>query len=268
MKSWIHPALGLCLVTAALCGCSHSSETIDHEYGFTRVFAPQPPAFLSGPAAVLLTNSAGFSSRVELHTETFSSQATPVTGQLLGRGSKFFFAPDPNERDKNSKSGGFSFIWDVASQSGLILSDALQAYAPVSYDLRATNVAIHSDVLPQRSISGHPCLPVNATVQMSDGSAAIFQVSRAADLNGLPVQISSVTNAVPLTLTLSKVRLESLPLELFGPPDGFTKYSSAETMVDELAARQHNLRRKDHSGPVELPDSPSSPNGPSPNRRY
>jgi hypothetical protein len=60
----------------------------------------------------------------------------------------------------------------------------------------------------------------------------------------MPVRIKCSVNGTPHTLTLSKIRLESPPDDLFLPPSDFTKYASAETMMNELVARQQNLKRK------------------------
>lgn len=79
---------------------------------------------------------------------------------------------------------------------------------------------------------------------MNDGSATLFQVWRAMDLKAIPVQVNTATNVPPSTIVLSKLRLESLSEGLFAPPEGFTKYSSPEAMMDELAVRQGNFKRK------------------------
>ena len=93
-------------------------------------------------------------------------------------------------------------------------------------------------------VAGHPCQPAEATVAASDGSATVLRLWRATDLKGLPVRITCAANGTPLTLTLSKVRLEALPDDLFLPPNGFTKYDSAKALMNELAARQQNYKRR------------------------
>src|SRR6516162_10177879 len=88
-----------CLAALALlaAGCSHSRKA--EESGFTRAFAPQPPAFLNGPACVLLTNSGGFSARLTLETEDMVAHQNGGSGQLFSQGSKLFFAPEPKGAD-------------------------------------------------------------------------------------------------------------------------------------------------------------------------
>lgn len=63
------------------------------------------------------------------------------------------------------------------------------------------------------------------------------------DLRRFAVRINSATNSTFLSLNFSSVRLEAPSSELFQPPDGFTKYDSAEALMNELMVRQQNLKR-------------------------
>jgi hypothetical protein len=80
---------------------------------------------------------------------------------------------------------------------------------------------------------------------------------RATDLNGFPVRIQSQKAAL-LTLNFSKIHLEAPAAAVFSPPDGFSKYATPEAMADELAAREHNLRRR-NQGLDAYPDTGSRP---------
>ena len=235
----------LCCVAALLLlsdGCSSSRQ---RRQGFARVVTPHPPAFLTGPASVLLTNSTGFSGRVEVQGQSSLEFDRTTSGQLLGRGTKLLYAPESNEAtDTHRQPGGYSFIWDVAESRGYVLSEALQGYAPVSADLHVTNVTIELSQGAAQRFSGHPSEPAHATVRMSNGSSAGFELLRAIDLKGFPVQIEGTTNAIEFRLSFSKLRLEQPPADIFSPPDGFTKYATPEAMADELAVRQSNFKRK------------------------
>jgi hypothetical protein len=90
-------------------------------------------------------------------------------------------------------------------------------------------------------------------VTASDGAATFFQVWRATDLKGVPLRIICPSNGMPMTLTLSKVRLETVPADLFVPPNGFSKYDSVEAMMTELAMRGMNLGRKPFYPTEDLP---------------
>lgn len=248
LKSLYGCLAGLALLAA---GCSHSGDTEDRGRAFTPVFTPLPPPFLTGPMAALLTNRSGYAAQLDAQTEAVSERERSVSGQLLCRGSKLFFAPESSGGSKQKARGGtFNFIWDVANNSGYVLSEALQGYAPVGANSRATNVvASQSQDAPQK-VGSYTCASETAAVQLDNGSTVNFKVLRATDLPGCPVRLNAAAPAVPLTVTLSKIRTEPPPAELFTLPDGFTKYSSPEAMSDEIAVRQHNLRRK-NVGPME-----------------
>lgn len=212
-------------------GCAHGPET---EHGaFVRVYTPQVPVFLSGPAAVLLTNTGGFSARVTDRGDSAFPGSESVEGELLGRGTTLIFAPrETGPEDKQLRVGGFSYIWDVASGSGYVLSDALQAYAPVASTLRVTNMVFGAGENDSRE----------ATTLMNDGTKAVFRIWPADPRKQFPSRIEGRTRP-PFTLTFGKVRLEPPAADLFRPPDGFAKYPTAEALADEIAVRQHNYRR-------------------------
>ena len=195
--------------------------------------------------ALLFTNVDGFSAHVVLESGTSARQE--AVGELMGRGGSLVFAPAVSGAvDKRSPAAGCAFIWDVPAHSGCILNGPMQAYAPITPNLQFTNLTTSpagGQPAPER-IDGHLCQRSDATVTGSDGSVTTFRLWRAADLNGLPLRVSCTSIGTPLTLTLSKARLETLPADLFQPPSGFTRHASAEAMIQELAARQHNLKRR------------------------
>ena len=196
--------------------------------------------------AVLLTNTDGFNAHVVMETRPSSNRAASVSGELIGRGSKLFFAPDESTLGKKRHpGGGIYFIWDVTAGSGYMLSEALQGYAPISSVARVTNVVIETGAenpAPEK-VGGHPCEQEQVSVASSDGSTTPFRIWRAMDLKGFAVRINTATNSTFLSLNFASVRLEAPSGELFQPPEGFTKYASAEAMMNELMAREQNLRR-------------------------
>lgn len=196
--------------------------------------------------ALLLTNVDGFSAHAVLESGAPANGVELAAGELVGRGGKLLFAPGARKSDaKRSRGQDFAFIWDVVANRGYLLNDPLQGYAPISYGRLFTNVAV-SAALNQpapENLAGHPCQQTEVTVAADDGSASVFHVWRATDLKGLPIRISGASDGTPVTLTLSKFRLETVPNDLFQPPNGFTKYDSAELLVNELFLRQHKLKQ-------------------------
>lgn len=224
---------------------------------------PRVPPFLSGPMAVLLTKANGFSAHVVVQTALDGESSETISGELLGRGSHLLFAPNYEDKSqKRLRAAGLSFLWDTATGGGFVLSEALQAYAPVSYGSHPTNFVTIPGRLPPQRIDGYSCSSEQATVLSSDGSVAVFDVWRAMDASGLPVRISASPGSLPPVLSLSQLRLPAPAPELFQVPEGFTKYASAEAMLSELTVRQANLKRKEQE-PIEsaMPTMPGRPPG-------
>jgi hypothetical protein len=241
VSPWLPLVVAVALGTA---GCSHSGDADLREPGFVRIFAPQFPDFLRAPMGLLLTNGPGYSAQVEAQSTSLPMSERTTSGQLLSRGGKLLFAPQQLEVDqKSERAGGFMFIWDINASSGLVVSEALQGYAPVSTEMRVTNVIEQARLGAAQKVAGHSCSPADVVMQLTDGTTANFEACRAADLNGLAVQFRTVTNSNPRVVTLSKIRPQVPAPELFAPPEGFTRYGSPEAMADEIAARQRNLRR-------------------------
>jgi hypothetical protein len=261
-RSWCVPVPLVFSLLALMCGvlgCSHSGDLDLREPGFVRVFAPQFPEFLRAPMGLLLTNSDGFSAQADLqNSTTLLPEPEKKSGHLLSRGSKLLFAPQGVESDeKPENAGGFMFIWDVTAGTGFMVSEALQGYAPVSIEMRVTNVTAQPRPGATQRVAGHSCVVSDVTMQLNDGTAVPFEVARATDLNNLAVQLSSkaTTNSNLRIVTLSKLRLQAPASDLFAPPEGFTRYSSPEAMADEIAARKRNLRRGNRGAlePVATP---------------
>jgi len=211
--------------------------------------------------ALLLTNTDGFRAHAVLESGLPPQALQLASGELMGRGSKLLFAPAPPGKSKKQVGAADSaFIWDVTENRGWVLNDPLQAYAPVSSSRQFTNVspAVRPNGVSPEKIDGHSCQPEELTVTAADGTATAFRAWRAQDLHGIPLRVTCPSTGAPLILTLSNVRLETLPNDLFMPPNSFTKYESSEAMMAELFLRKHNLSRKPiySGGENEPPTAP------------
>ena len=237
----------LLLIAALAAGCASSSTKGDRAGGFQVMPTPVTPLFLNGPMALLLTNADGFRAHIVFESGAPSPVNPPKAGELMVRGSKLLFAPEPRKvARKQPRPEDSAFVWDVNENRGYVLNEPLQAYAPISSSRQFTNVtasAALNNAAPE-TVAGHSCQVAEVTVTASDGVATVFRAWRAADLKGLPLRIQCPSGGVPLTLTLSKVRLEAIPNDLFLPPNGFTRYESPEAMMTEMALRRVNLSRR------------------------
>jgi hypothetical protein len=209
--------------------------------------APAVPAFINGAMALLLTNVDGFRAHVVLEGPPSATRRDLIAGELMGRGGKLFFAPEPGAPgDKRSKAEDSSYIWNVQENRGFLLSGPLQGYAPISSHLQFTIVVVSGggNTAAPEKVAGYLCERSDVKVAASDGEETALRVWRARDLKGMPVRITCTLNGTPLTLSLSKIRLQLPPNDLFVPPADFTKYASAELMMNELLTRQQNQKRK------------------------
>jgi hypothetical protein len=146
----------------------------------------------------------------------------------------------------------FQFHLGRGPKQRLILSEALQGYAPISSSLRYTNLLSTPDSENSaETLEGHRCAPVQVTVLSSDGAAHWFKTWGAADLNRFPLKIVTVGDDIGSTVLLSQVRPERSIGDAFEPPPGFTRYESGEAMVNELMLRQRELKRPTESGNLE-----------------
>ncbi len=261
---------GLLLIAVLAAGCASSSSKADRGGGFQVMPTPMAPLFLNGPMALLLTNAEGFRARVVFEGATPYPANRPTAGELIVQGSKLLFAPEAVKVAKKQPHPEESaFVWDVNQNRGFVLNEPLQAYAPISSSRQFTNVTAGTAVsgAPAEKVSGHSCAASEVTVTASDGVATVFRVWRAPDLKGLPLRIQCPSGGVPLTLSLSKVRLEAVPNDLFQPPNGFTRYESAEAMMTEMALRKVNLSRKQIYQTQDL-EQPGTMNNRTPTRPY
>lgn len=219
---------GFALVAILIAGCSSESKrrNIPEE-----AIAPKPPVFIIGPAAVLLTNATPFNARLTVEWTTETNKFRVRTGQLLGQGSHLLFSMERNDR---------TFVWDVNSRNGFVVSEALQGYAPLTSPIQVTNIATLSETAGPSSerVNGHPGHEAEVNISSDDGSVSRFSIWRASDLNGYPVRIRSLTASKPFVINIEDVRSASLNPNLFQPPDGFTKYVTPDLMATELIMRR------------------------------
>ncbi|MEO8429194.1 MAG: hypothetical protein ABI651_19055 [Verrucomicrobiota bacterium] len=232
-------------VSLLLSGCAQSQNggRFASWEGFPRA---EVPSILTGPVSVLLTNAAGFSAHVTVMQNPATRTNVPArSGNLVAQQGHLFWAPnDLNSRSSKGADLNLSYIWNVSDNSGYVISDALQGYAPVNFSLRYTNLLVtpSPENSPAEKLEGHRCALEQITVFSSDGTAHRFKTWRAADLNGLPLKIVSADDDNGTTVLLSQVRPERPPADAFEAPNGFTRYESAEAMVNELMRRGRGIK--------------------------
>jgi hypothetical protein len=235
------------LAAAVLAGCARPPKS------YYRVGDEKPPVFLSGPAALLLTNVSGFSAKINGSISSSNGVQHLMAGDLLGRDGSLAFQPETSVKGKRARSeGGMFFIWNETGHAGFVLSDPLQAYAPTTEAIQPTNLVLETTGAVEEEANGHPCRRIEAVVQSSDGSTERFKVWQAEDVQFFPVRISTSPGAGEMVLNFSEIRLELPPVPLFGPPEGFMRYDSPVALLNELIVRQSDMARRNQGPPIEL----------------
>jgi hypothetical protein len=235
-------------LAALLAGCASRPKVLYHAGDET------PPVFLTGPAAMLLTNIEGFSAKLTVSMPAAEGGHRTMTGDLLGRQGALIFQPaSVLKGNRARREGRMIFIWNETLHSGYVLSDALQAYAPTAATVAPTNVALKTSAGAEEEANGHRCRRIEAIVQCGDGSSERFQMWEAEDAKSFPVRIRTESASREMTLELSDVRLELPPPELFGPPDGFIRYDTPGALMNDLIIRQSALGKGAGGRPAQTP---------------
>jgi hypothetical protein len=234
LAGWVLAAVTVLL----LVGCASTPDIEIPEHIHAPTFAPELPLFLRAPVAAAFTNTASYSAHIEAQGASILPQKI-VAGEIFQQKGFLLFAAVPEKigDKKHPIEPGFGFLWNVGEQKGWLLSEALQAYAPVSAMAAASNL-VAAPMTQEERIDGHPCR--GESWRATNGGTG-FVVWRASDLDGIPLRIEGTIDSTSFHLNLSKVRVQQLGNDVFKIPEGFTKYNSAEALVDELAARQHHL---------------------------
>jgi hypothetical protein len=254
MKTSCSAAL-FCLAAAFICGCASRHAGPVYHAG-----DENPPDFLVGPVAAVLTNLNGFSAHVTVTTSSPEGATTAKSGDLLGRDGRLIFQPALAIKGKRARQeGGLFFIWDETKQSGYVLSEALQGYAPIKSDTGTGQLSINK-VGIQEDVNGHPCHRYEAFVTLDNGLKARLTLWQADDAGHFPVRIESVNAPNHMTLDFSDIHLEYPDQKLFLLPDGFIAYASSVALMNELIVRDSNMAKKYQTGEFDEPTDVRSSN--------
>jgi len=247
----------LCLAVTllAVAGCANQDSPRQARLRAATLIPPPSPPFLNGSVALLLTTLPGFSCHLTMQGGPMAAPSDLLTGELFGCSNKLFFAPAPSSF--GGRAGGFGFLYDIDQGQGFMLCDAMQGYAPISSRFSPTDVAVRPLGKGGERVAGHRCEPVEVVVSLADAPRQVLRVWRALDLQKFPVRISTAEGRA-FDLTLSRIRLEIPPAEMFRPPEGFARYESPEGMMAEMVMRQEKLKRKPGEEPLIPEVTPQS----------
>jgi hypothetical protein len=245
---------GLALLLGA-CGCFRGNPNAgglgrQAEVTFTRL-----STVMTGPTANLLTNVGGFQADCVITLGApGANEPQKLAGEISVRGQKLRLETAPG-KSKSANPGQFGIIWDAGLRRGFAFSEALQGYAPLGATGQFTNVAMETVPGQPDQVEGHPVEHGELTVIGADGQKWVVRVTRAKDLDNVPLLIESASEPNAFALTLTKVQPGVPGVELFQPPDGFTKYESQPVLLSELAVRMQEVFGESHENGAERGDS-------------
>ncbi len=208
------------------------SEEKEFGESIVRLAPVEPPTFLNAELAGLF-GAANFSARIEAQ-RGFAGARPAMAGELSGSNGSLFFISD-EQRGKRGVAGGLSALWNGPSKTAYLLNEPLQAYAPI----RSSNTnALLEAADGEELINGDRCRKTVASQQVGSESVPRLIVWRSIEKQDFPVRIQTTNNTQNLTLTLSRVRMQAPPAELFALPSGFKAYESTDAMMAELVRRR------------------------------
>jgi hypothetical protein len=223
-------AIGL----VALMGCASAEKELTQEV--TRISPVEPPAFLNADVAGLF-GKADFSARVEVQ-KGVSGTRPPMVGELSGHGGSLFFMED-SERGKKRSVGGLSALWDAPTQTAYLLDEPLQGYAPIRN--LSTNGPLEITVAGEENVGAEPCRKTILQRVVGAEMVPVLIVWRGTAQQDLPLKIQMTNSPGAVTLTLSRIRFQAPPADLFALPNGFKRYESTDAMISELVKRRTDL---------------------------
>ena len=226
------------LVALAVTGCGAPKKPF-----IESIMAPEPPVFMTNGAVALLSHPGSWTARLTVRS---GSAVRPEvrTGQLFIKGDRIMFAQDKCDR---------AYIWDNAAHQGLILSDALQGYAPFKSDVYPALLSTKSETAgdASKSVNGYNGHEAEVSALMSDTTEATFKLWKANVLDGFPVRVTVpvavstnvvLESKIPTVLEITDVKKAEINDSLYLPPDGFTGYASSAAMTSEYMLRHSKTR--------------------------
>jgi hypothetical protein len=222
------------IAVAALLGCTSAEKELTQEV--TRISPVEPPTFLNADVAGLF-GKADFSARVEVQKGVPGTRP-PMIGELSGRNGSLFFVEDTG-RGKRTGVGGLSALWDAPTQTAYLLDEPLQGYAPIRGV--STNGPLEVTVAGQENVGAEPCRKTILQRVVGAEMVPVLIVWSGTAQQDLPLKIQMTNSPGAVTLTLSRIRFQAPPADLFALPNGFKRYESTDAMISELVKRRTDL---------------------------
>lgn len=247
------------IILLALAACTSAEKQLTQE--ISQITPAQPPAFLNADVAGLF-GKADFSARVEVQKGVPGTRP-PMVGELSGRNGSLFFIEDHGKKTP----GGLSVLWDAPTQTAYLLDEPLQGYAPIRNAI--TNGPLEVVVAGEENVGPEPCRKSILQRVVGAEMVPVLIVWRGVTQRDLPLKIQMTNSPGAVTLTLSRIRFQTPPADLFALPNGFKRYESTDVMISELLKRRTDLisarskrQREKYGMPTEEEETSNALNKP------
>jgi len=243
-------------ILAGTGGCAHTHG--ERARNPEAQILPNLTAIITGPAALLLTNTSGFQSEYRLSFDDHGKAPAKPLGRLFVRGAKIEVTLG-NSKGGPGSGGAFTVVWDAAAGQGYVSSEALQGYAPLGGVVGFSNFVRQAAGGSPQPLDGRLAEKVIATATSTNGERLSWELASDLEHGHLALELHSQQGAPSFTLTLTKVQSSVPPEEIFLRAFEFKKYASEEALLTELELREqeyqgggfgHGANRDDHPGPV------------------
>jgi hypothetical protein len=224
------------VLAVGLAGCAGDGDK-DYRAPLTHLTPVEPPSFINADVAGLF-GTANFSARVEMQ-RGFPGARPAMIGELSGRDGSLFFIAD-EQRSNRGFSGGLSALWDAPTQTAYFLNEPLQGYAPMRP--ATTNGPVEITPTGEEDIGTEHCRKSVINRRVGAELIPILVVWRGIAEQDFPLRIQTTNTPGAVTLTLSRIRRQAPPADLFQLPNGFKKYDTTDAMLSELMRRKTDAR--------------------------
>lgn len=214
-----------------------------------------PPSF-SGDIDKLFGDNQSFTAAIEIQT-TDPRSGAPITmpGKLSLDNGKSRFEMNMSEMKGGNlppgaaaqmKAMGLDRIVSISlpgKKASYLIYPGMQSYvenplADTTDDTGTNNSNMAATAIGKETIDGHDCVKNHVVLTDKNGVKSEYTAWDATDLNNFPVQIESSERGSTVTMIYTDVSLQKPDASVFVVPDGFTKYSSPQEMMQAMIAKK------------------------------
>jgi outer membrane lipoprotein-sorting protein len=204
-----------------------SADSMEKLFGSNQTFSATLEMQVNNGSPIAMSGKMSFdkgSSRTEMDMTTMKGGGIP---------------PDVAAMMKSAGLDRMVTISQSDKKTVYVIYPNAQSYAemtPPESAVTATNADSKIEIteLGKETVAGHPCVKNKAVVTDKQGDKHEFTVWNATDLKNFPVKIEMNEQGSAITISYSDISFSKPDASLFNPPTGYTKYGSAQEMMQAV----------------------------------